>query len=359
MNNQPASGYPVLAAGDHFILPGIFRTELEHRMGGAVAVSELEFDWPDAPFGDVAEVSEASGTEDRLIEALRGQKAVVTQLAPLTRRVLEANPQLEIIGVSRGGPTNVNIAAAEELGIKVVNVPGRNGIATAEMTVGLMLALSRRIPESHTALAERRWRGEFYRHAEVGPEINGSTIGLIGAGAVGGHVARVLHAMGATVLVFDPYAKPVSLDGVATLVDDVDDVFARSTIVSVHARLTEETRHIVDAERLALMAPGGHLVNAARGPLVDYDAVVAALESGHLAGAAFDVFPTEPVDFDHPLFTLLDKGYNIVMTPHIAGASKQVAVRAAAGVAEEVRRHLAGEAPLHELTAIGATAARA
>lgn len=151
MNAQSAEVFPVLAAGDRFILPGIFRAELEARLRQTVHVSELEFPWPDVPFGDVGEVSEASGTEEQLIEALQGNRAIVTQLAPLTRRVLEANPQLEIIGVSRGGPTNVNLAAAAELGIKVVNVPGRNGIATAEMSLGLILAVTRRIPEAHTA----------------------------------------------------------------------------------------------------------------------------------------------------------------------------------------------------------------
>lgn len=163
-------------------------------------------------------------------------------------------------------------------------------------------------------------------------------------------MARVLAAMGAEVLVFDPYAAPGTLDGTATLVDDVDELFRRSTIISVHARLSPETAGIVSMERLNLMPAGGYLVNAARGGLVDYDAVAQLLKSGHLGGAAFDVFPTEPVDFQHELFQLIDKDYNVVMTPHIAGASTQVAIRAAAGVAEEVARHRAGQPPLNELT---------
>ncbi|MFB7251323.1 NAD(P)-dependent oxidoreductase [Microbacterium sp. NPDC056234] len=345
--------FRVLAAGDRFIRAGLFRSELEDRLGDRVAVEELEFEWPDAPFGAVGEVDEASGDEDSLIAALAGKQAIVTQLAPLTERVLRESPDLRIIGVSRGGPTNVNVDAATRFGIQVVNVPGRNGIATAEMTLGLILAVTRRIPQTHQTLAAHEWHGEFYRADEVGMEIAGSTVGLLGAGAVGGHVATVLHAMGAEVLVFDPYLPAGRLDGIITRIDDIDELFRRSNLISVHARLTPETRHAVSAERLAMMPSGGFLVNAARGGLVDYDAVADAVDSRHLAGAAFDVFPTEPVDFGHRLFTLLAEGANIVMTPHIAGASRQTAIRAAAGVAEEVARHIDGAAPLHPLNTVG------
>ena len=344
--------FRILAAGDRFIRADLFRAELENRLGDRAAVAELEFAWPDEPFGPVGEVDEASGDEDTLIAALAGKQAIVTQLAPLTSRVLRESPELRIIGVSRGGPTNVNVDEATRLGIQVVNVPGRNGIATAEMTLGLMLAVTRRIPQTHQTLAAREWHGEFYRADEVGMEISGSTIGLLGAGAVGGHVATALQAMGAEVLVFDPYLPDGRLDGVVTRIDDVDELFRRSHLISVHARLTAETRHVVSADRLAMMPTGGFLVNAARGGLVDYDAVSDAIASRQLAGAAFDVFPSEPVDFDHRLFTLLDEGANIVMTPHIAGASRQTAIRAAAGVAEEVARHLDGEPPLHPLNTV-------
>jgi len=150
--------------------------------------------------------------------------------------------------------------------------------------------------------------------------------------------------MGAQVLVHDPYLDPARLPAGAELEPDLDRLFARSLIVSVHARLTAETTGLVSAARLALMPRGGYVVNAARGPLVDYDAVVAALDSGHLAGAAFDVFPTEPVDFGHPLFAALAGGANIVLTPHIAGASQAVAHRAAGTVAADLARYLRGDA---------------
>ncbi len=341
--------FRALAAGDRFIRAARLSAALEAHLPGRLNIRELEFPWPDEPFGSVGEVDEASGTEEQLIAALEGVTAIVTQLAPLTARVMDASPDLRIIGVSRGGPTNVNLDAARERGIRVANVPGRNGIATAEMTIGLALSALRRIPLSNASLLRDEWRGDLYRDDAVGGEINGSTVGLIGAGAVGAHVARVLKAMGAEVIVYDPYLPAGALDGIVESVSTIDEVFRRSDLVSVHARLTPESANIVNAERLALLPDGAVLVNAARGGLVDYEAVADAIETGRLRAAAFDVFPSEPVDFSSRLLTLAKDGHDIVLTPHIAGASTQTAQRAADGVAEEVRRYLDGEPALHAL----------
>lgn len=340
----------VLAAGDRFIRASLFREELERALPGGIEVVETELGWPDVPFGPVAEVDEASGTEDELIDALQGATAIVTQLAPLTERVMEAVPELRFIGVSRGGPTNVNVDAAQRRGIQVANVPGRNGVATAEMTVGLALALMRRIPLAQASMMASTWRGDLYRSDAVGREVAGSVIGLLGAGAVGSHVAKTFAAMGAHVVVFDPYLPAGRLDAGIEQVATADAVFRRSDLVSVHARLTAETSRMVNADTLALMKPGALLVNAARGGLVDYDAVAAAIDTGALGGAAFDVYPEEPVDFDHPLFRLAKEGRDVVVTPHIAGASQETAVRAARGVAEELRRFLHGEPAMNPLT---------
>jgi D-3-phosphoglycerate dehydrogenase len=350
----PSNPFRILAAGDRFIAPSLFAREVIARLGGRVQVSEMELPWPDEAFHAVAEVNEASGDEESLIKALDGVHGIVTQLAPLTERVLDSSPDLQFIGVSRGGPTNVNVEAALSRGITVTNVPGRNGIATAEMTLGLILAVVRRIPLTQATLASHQWRGDFYRKDEVGLEISGTTVGVIGAGAVGKHVAMVLAAMGADVLVFDPYSAPGALDGIGTLVPDLDDLFRRSSLVTVHARLTAETANIISADRIALMPRGSYIVNSARGGLLDYAAVAVSLRSGQLAGAAFDVFPTEPVDFSHPLFELLGNGFNVVVTPHIAGASHQTAVRAASGTAEELLRYLDGRPPLNALAGASA-----
>lgn len=348
---NPDTPLRVLAAGDRFIRPGLFAQEVRQRLGLEASISELEFAWPDEPFRTIGEVTEAAGDEDELMRALDGQDAIVTQLAPLTRRVLEGSPSLKFIGVSRGGPSNVNLDAAGDLGIQVANVPGRNGTATAEMTLGLILAVMRRIPLAQSSLQAGLWRGDLYRDTEVGLEVAGSTFGLIGAGAVGGHVARILCAMGAKVLVFDPYAPADSLPEGTERVVRVEDIFENSDVITVHARLTPETQGIVSRDHLALMQPGAYIVNSARGPLVDYDALADAIEAGRLAGAALDVYPSEPADFGHRIFSLANSGANIVLTPHIAGASRQTAVRAAAGAAEELRRWASGEPLLNPLSA--------
>jgi D-3-phosphoglycerate dehydrogenase len=339
---DPMNKYRVLAAGDKFIPARVFSEECL-RAFPTSDIHELEWDWPDQPFGDVAEVHEASGSEQELIDALQGCVALVSQLAPVTQRVLANCPSLKFVGVSRGGPVNVNLAAAKEYGVTVCNAPGRNATATAEMTIGLMLALVRHVPAAHTGLTASQWEGWRYRFEHTGIEIEGTTVGLIGYGAVARIVARILLAMGATVVVYDPYIQPGEELANVTIVSELDELFTRSTIVSVHSRLTEETTGIVSGARISLMPPGGYIVNAARGKLVDYEAVTSALGTGHLAGAAFDVFPTEPVDFSDPLFDLARSGANVVLTPHIAGASQQVARRAASIVADELARFFRGE----------------
>ncbi|MET9451758.1 2-hydroxyacid dehydrogenase [Streptomyces cinerochromogenes] len=334
----------VLAAGDHFVLPQLLARELRAAVPdpAALDVRELELPWPHTPFGKVAEVDEASGTEEQMIEALRGARICVTQMAPLTERILEACPDLELFCVSRGGPVNANLEAASRHGVRVCYAPGRNAVATAEHTLALILAAARRVADVHTDLKRALWRGDYYDYANCGIEIDGATVGLVGFGAIGSRVARVLAAMGATVLVHDPYVDPRAVEGIAELVP-LDELLHRSRIVSLHARVTDETRGMIGREQIAAMPPGSVLVNCARGVLVDYDAVCEALDSGQLAGAGFDVYPTEPV----PAGARLLSAPGVVLTPHIAGASREVAHKAARIVAAEVGRHLRGEPLAH------------
>lgn len=264
----------VLAAGDHFVLPRLLTGELRNAVPdhGALDIRELRLPWPHTPFGKVAEVDEASGTEEELIEALRGRRICVTQMAPLTERVLRACPDLELFCVSRGGPVNANLEAATRHGVAVCYAPGRNAVATAEHTLALILAAARGVGDVHTDLKRGVWRGDTYDYENCGIEIDGSTIGLVGFGAIGSRVARALAAMGATVLVHDPYVRPDTVAGVARLVS-LEELLTRSRIVSLHARVTDETRGMIGRDRIASMPRGAVLVNCARGALVDYDAV--------------------------------------------------------------------------------------
>jgi D-3-phosphoglycerate dehydrogenase len=330
----------ILTAGDHFVLNSLLSERVQRLVPSAV-FRELTLPWPVEPFGDVAEVREASGTEDQLIEALDGVEVCVTQMAPLTQRILEACPELRLFCVSRGGPVNANLSAATRHGVAVSFAPGRNATATAEHTIALMLAAARRVPAAHGDLADGRWRGDYYMFEKVGPELAGSTVGIVGYGAIGSRVARIVRGFGAHVLVADPFVDPDSVSPAE--VTDLTDLMRRSNFVTLHARATPETEGLISAELIELMPPGGVLVNCARGSLVDYEVVCDALDAGRLFGAAFDVFPQEPIPAGSRLLTTP----NLVMTPHLAGASKETALNAASIVAAEVGRFVRGEPLAH------------
>lgn len=334
----------VLLAGDHFVRNGIMRDALAESVGSVdLEVRELVLPWPLTPFGPVAEVVEASGSEDEMISALDGVEICLTQMAPFTERVLASAPALKLVCVGRGGPVNVNLSAASASGVSVCFAPGRNATATAEHTVALILSAVRAIPQRDAELRRGQWRSDYYQFDAVGPELSGATVGVVGFGAIGQRVARIMHGFGAEIVVFDPYADEAALAGIATAVESLPALLERSLVVTLHARATSETAGLIGPAEIESMRPGSILVNAARGSLVDYEAVCDALADGHLRAAAFDVFPAEPLPADSRLLSLP----NAIVTPHLAGASQETAINAASMMAEEVRRYLAGEPLAH------------
>ncbi|MFF9085464.1 2-hydroxyacid dehydrogenase [Streptomyces sp. NPDC014991] len=334
----------VVAAGDHFVLPSLITRALAEETD--VETRELTLGWPLEPFGPVAEVSEASDAEEELIGALAGAQVLVTQMGPVTERVLAACPALRLVVVCRGGPVNVNLDAARRHGVRVCFAPGRNAAATAEFTVGLLLAALRRIPQAHDLLARQgSWAGAtYYTYEHSGLELEDLPVGLVGYGAVGSRVARVLCAFGARVMVYDPYVRG-EVHGLR--LPSLDDLLRRSAVISLHARLTEETRGLIGARELALLPPGAVVVNAARGPLLDEDALCDALGEGRLSAAALDTYAREPLPPDSRLRPLAGR---VVLTPHLGGASRAVAKKAARIAAAEVGRWVRGEPLAHCLT---------
>ncbi|SNS99511.1 D-3-phosphoglycerate dehydrogenase [Asanoa hainanensis] len=315
----------VLVAGDHFVTNDLLTAALRGRVGPHVEPRTLLLPWPLTPYGRVAEVDEASGDEDELIAALDGVEIAVTQMAPFTARVLAAvSGTLRLLVVCRGGPVNVNLDAADTAGVTVRTTPGRNAVAAAEHTIALMLAALRQIPDRHAGVRAGAWRSDLYALDQVSGELAGSTVGLVGYGEIGRRVARILTAFDARVLVHDPYADVASTE--------LPELLDRSTVVSLHARLTPETAQLIGAAELARLPAGAVLVNTARGGLLDYAAVADALESGHLGAAAFDVFDAEPLPADSRLRT----APRVVLTPHLAGATRQTAQRAATLAADAV-----------------------
>lgn len=335
----------ILAAGDHFVTPGLFRNAIVAAAPAVAAadVSEMTLPWPHVPFGPIGNVTEASGDVAELIAALEGVEAVVTQMAPFTSEVFAACPELRFIGICRGGPVNVDLDAATQAGVVVTYAPGRNAQAAAEFAVGLALAAMRRIVVTDADLKQGNWRGDYYALENVGSELGAATVGLVGYGAIGRIVARILRAFGATVLTYDPYTDPavIRADGVKPVA--LEELLTRSQLVSLHARLTDETHHILNAENLRLLPRGAVLVNSARGGLLDYAPLPDMLRSGHLGALALDVYDVEPPTSEWPLF----QAPNVVLSPHLAGATTQTAERAATIVAGDLAQYLAGERPDH------------
>jgi D-3-phosphoglycerate dehydrogenase len=341
----------IAVIGDRFMQPEVFVKALAAIGDGLdVRARTLELDWPDAPIvhgyagDDVEGLKEFVGRPQEIEPFIGEAEILINHLAPVTAGMLGRLPRLRLIAVSRGGPVNIDLAAARGRRIAVVNTPGRNAAAVAEFTIGMILAQTRLITIGHAGLASGAWRGDLYRADTTGDELAALTVGVVGYGQIGTRVVRLLHAFGCRTLVTDPYVRLSDEDrerGVRQV--PLDTLLAESDVVSLHARVTPETTGFIGRRELGLMKRSAYLVNTARGPLVDYDALYAALARKQLRGAALETFAVEPVPPDLPLLRLP----NVTLTPHIAGASLQTVRRSATMIAEEVRRYLAGVPPLN------------
>jgi D-3-phosphoglycerate dehydrogenase / 2-oxoglutarate reductase len=337
----------IAVIGDRFMLSRMFEDALRELCKlFELDVSTHDLPWPDEPMEHGYAVQgmdglkEYMGSADEVVSLTGDAEILVTQLAPLSASIMDRLPKLKFVAVSRGGPVNIDMKAARERGITVVNTPGRNASAVAEFTIGAILAETRNITKGHDALRKGEYRGDLYRADVTGRELHEMTVGLIGYGEVGRRVVKFLKVFGCRILVADPYVQLTVedlRDGV--IQTSFETVLAEADVISLHARVTSETTKMMNEETLRKMKPDATLVNTARGPLLDYDALTRVMQEGHLRGAMLETFGIEPVPADWPLLQLP----NVTLTPHIAGASVHT-VRYAAGLAaEEVRRYLAGE----------------
>ncbi|MCB8836390.1 2-hydroxyacid dehydrogenase [Aurantimonas sp. VKM B-3413] len=337
--------------GDNFMLPDMFAAAIEEACGGReLAVDRHTLPWPDEPMehgyavAGLAGLKEYQGSAEETIAMIGEAELLVTHLAPLSREMFERLPSLKFVAVSRGGPVNIDMEAAREHRVRVVNTPGRNAGAVAEFTIGAILAETRNISRGHDALRRGDWRGDLYRADTTGRELSEMTVGVVGYGQIGTRVVKLLRAFGCRIVVTDPYVQ-LSRDDAEAGVEHValGDLLARSDVVTLHPRVTAETTGMFDADAFARMKTGASFVNTARGPLVDYEALADALERGHLRGAMLETFAIEPVPADWRLLTMP----NVTLTPHIAGASLRTVKIAAGQAGEEVRRYLSGEPPVN------------
>jgi len=270
----------------------------------------------DSPHFEV-EVSSSGLKEDELIARIADIDALVIRSATkVTAKALAAATRLKVIGRAGVGVDNVNVEAATERGIVVMNTPGGNTLSTAEQTFSLLLALSRKIPQAHASMVAGKWDKKSFE----GTELNGKTLGIIGMGRIGGEVARRAIAFGMNVIAYDPYlvtSRARSLQ--VELADDLGTLLGRADFITVHMHLTAETKYILNAATIAKCKPGVRIINCARGGLVEEAALFEALKSGHVAGAALDVFEKEPPADDLPFRSLP----NVVLTPHLGASTSE------------------------------------
>lgn len=281
------------------------------------------------------------------IEA-EGYTIVVVEADFLPEEVFQGAPGLRLVGVCRSSLDHVDVAAATRHGVALINAPGRNAQAVAELTIGLMLALARRLCWLDSYVKGGRWQNPVEPYISLrGSELAGKTLGILGLGRVGCRVAQLADAFGMRVLAYDPYVVATdaigSLNTNVQLIPTLTDLLGQSEYISIHVPDTPATAHLLDRQKLAMAQPGCRIINTSSYWAVEEAALVEALETGRVAGAAFDVFATHPIAPNNPLLRL----DNVILTPHVGGATKETIARHSDLIVEDIRRFLQGFPPKH------------
>jgi D-3-phosphoglycerate dehydrogenase len=284
-------------------------------------------------------IREFEGSPDEVAARMSGVEVLVVHGAPVTDVVLDASDSLRLVCCARGGPVNIDVAAASDRDIPVATTPGKNAEAVAEQTIAFLIMLARGFPKAQGLLCNggRVGDGVFEGAQFMGVELAGRTLGLVGLGNVGQAVARRTSGFDMRLIGFDPVVEADSL--LVEQVDELDELVMRSDFVSLHARATVDNENLFDARRFGLMRSGSFFVNTARETLVDESALDEALSSGRLAGAALDVVRPRREPGTQPLL----RHPNVVMTPHIGGATLETLNRGVAMLADEIARFAEGE----------------
>lgn len=296
------------------------------------------------PWSETGELIMAEELAEKVIELK--VDVLVVEVDLVHEEVFDAR-KLRAVGCCRADPINVDVETATEHGVPVVFAPGRNARSVADLTIGFILALARGIIPMHNRLTSGAFDPSDIRSliADIGAargfELGGATVGLLGLGAVGRETAKRLAGFGSRVIACDPNVPDAVFEEHGVVRVDLDGLFGRSDVLSLHCEVTAETRKIVSQARIAQMKDGAILINTARHQLVDSEALLRALESGKLAGAGLDVFQSEPPLKEDP-FLALD---NVVCTPHIGGATRDVIWHQTRMVAGDIDRILRGEPP--------------
>jgi len=339
-DNRQATTMKILAASDSYMPRRYFEeafVELEEAHDIAyIAVEDAAPFRPSSP--SERKIREYQGSPGQLCERMRGVEVLAVHGAPVTEQVLDASQALRLVCCARGGPVNVDVEAMNTRGLPLVNTPGKNAEAVADLTIAFLVMLARGLPKAQRFLDQgnqlrNNWDGAQF----IASDLRRHTLGLVGYGQIGTRVAARAQAFGMAVLVYDPYAA--SAGAGVEQAETLDGLLARADFVSLHARATADDEHMIDAAALGTMKAGSFLINTARESLVDEDALDAALASKHLGGAALDVFNTNADGGRHRLL----RHENVVLTPHVGGATHETLQQGAEMVAAEIARFAAGE----------------
>jgi len=301
-------------------------------------------------------------SEDELVDLSRSAQLLVVGYEPVSARVIASNPDLRLIACGRGNPVNVDVAAATARAIPVIHTPGRNALAAAEFTLGLMINAARNITRGDRALRAGRYlgaeRAEFVKadpspditwnldgespYKELcGMELNGRTLGLIGLGNVAEEVARLARAFGMRVVAYSFGNDLIRAAEMHVELIGLDELLAQSDFVSVHCRVSPQSCGLLNRESFAAMKPGAYLINTARAAVIDQTALLEALRDQRIAGVALDVFWYEPIPANHPLLSM----ENVILTPHLGGAAEEVAERHSRMIVDDIFAWLDGKKP--------------
>lgn len=278
-------------------------------------------------------VKEIKLAPEDLAERMKDVDGVIVRSATkITADLMDKAEKLRVIGRAGVGVDNIDIKAATERGIVVMNAPDGNTITTAEHTMALLVSMARNVPQSHSKLQSGIWDKKSF----VGVELYGKTIGVIGLGRIGKHVANIAKGFGMNIIAFDPFISEEQANEIGIEITTLDKVLSRADFITVHTPVTDETRGIIGKDAFSKMKKGVRLVNCARGALVDENALLEALEDGTVAGAALDVYSVEPLPADSPL---LNKK-NVITTPHLGASTREAQEGVALTVAEQMRDYL-------------------
>lgn len=273
-----------------------------------------------------------------------GFEAVVVEADFLFEETFNAAPELKVAGICRSATNQIDVAAATDRGIVVINTPGRNAAAVAELTIALMLAAGRRVAEADRYVRGRNWESPTAPYSELrGVELGGKVAGIVGLGAIGRRVSDLCNAFGMNVLGNDPFVTPAQANDLNITWTELDFLLEAADFVTLHAPAAEDGSALLTADRIARMKRGAILVNTASAELVDEPALVEALKNRQLLAAGIDIFPSHPVAPTNPLLDLP----NVVLTPHIGGATDDTIERHSAAIAADLSRYLQGEKPIN------------